>query len=187
MGGPKNQDFWPWINTLLGFLLYILVLLYLLFWFLVERTVHFHYCITCPNIRTVLKKCIVLLIFITVLLFLLYLCTILKNQACNIYKYWSYNRNLRLVDRWTHNCWSLFLFWRVPKLLKIGYFVRFSNSRAKIYQLFATAAEFWWLMILQKKKNKNGIPFHDRERITNLRKYHEKMNILILTKMYNFR
>ena len=46
---------------------------YLLFWFLVDRTVHFHYCFTLPIIRTVLKK-----------------------QACNIYKYWSYNRNLRV-------------------------------------------------------------------------------------------
>ena len=40
------------------------------------------------------KKCIKLLIFNTVLLFLLY--AVLKNQACNIYKYWSYNRNLRV-------------------------------------------------------------------------------------------
>ena len=58
-------------NTL-GFPLCVLVLLYILFWFLVDCTVHFHYCITLRIIRTVLKKWIILLIFITVLLFLLY-------------------------------------------------------------------------------------------------------------------
>ena len=31
-------------------------LLYVLFWFLVDRTVHFHYCITLPIISTVWKK-----------------------------------------------------------------------------------------------------------------------------------
>ena len=53
----------------------VLVLLYLLFWFLVDRTVHFHYCIILPIIFNVLfeKKWIVLLLFITVMLFLLYL------------------------------------------------------------------------------------------------------------------
>ena len=37
-----------------------------------------------------------MLILITVLLFLLYVLTVIKNQACNIHKYWSYNRNLRV-------------------------------------------------------------------------------------------
>ena len=42
-------------------------------------------------------KWIVLLIFITVLLFLLHtIYTVLKKQARNIYKYWSYDRNLRV-------------------------------------------------------------------------------------------
>ena len=36
-----------------------------------DRTVNFYYCTALPITRTVLK-----------------------NQACNIYKYWSYNRNL---------------------------------------------------------------------------------------------
>ena len=40
----------------LRFLLYIVVLLYALFWYLVDRTVHFHYCITLPIIPTVWKK-----------------------------------------------------------------------------------------------------------------------------------
>ena len=40
---------------------------------------------------------IVLLIFITVLLFLLYMHIVLKKQACKIYKYWSYYRNLRVM------------------------------------------------------------------------------------------
>ena len=53
----------------LRFLLYVLVLH-------IIRTAHFHNCIPLPIIGTVLKKCNVLLIFITVLLFLLY---------CNIY------------------------------------------------------------------------------------------------------
>ena len=43
---------------------------------------------------TVLKKVYVLLIFTTVLLLLYVLFS--KNQACNIYKYWSYKRNLRV-------------------------------------------------------------------------------------------
>ena len=36
-------------------------------------TVNFYYCTALPVI-----------------------CTVLKKQACNIYKYWSYNRNLRV-------------------------------------------------------------------------------------------
>ena len=38
------------------------------------RTVNFYYCTALPIIHTVLK-----------------------NQACNIYKYWSYNKNLRVI------------------------------------------------------------------------------------------
>ena len=38
-----------------------------------DRTANFYYCTALPIIRTVLKI-----------------------QACNIYKYWSYNRNLRV-------------------------------------------------------------------------------------------
>ena len=38
-----------------------------------DRTVNFYYCIALPIIRAVLK-----------------------NQACNIYKHWSYNGNLRV-------------------------------------------------------------------------------------------
>ena len=79
----------------LTFLLNVLVLLYVLFWFLVDGTVHFHYCITLPIIHTVLKKVYSTINF--------YYCTALpiirtelKNQTCNIYKYSSYNRNLRV-------------------------------------------------------------------------------------------
>ena len=59
-----------WWSTLI-FLSYVIILLYVLFWFLVD--IFFYYFTALPIIRTVLKK-----------------------QACNIYKYWSYNRNLRL-------------------------------------------------------------------------------------------
>ena len=57
----------------LRFLLYVLVLLYVhkLFWFLVDRTVHFHYSITLPIIHTVLKKVYCTVKFITVLLYVL--------------------------------------------------------------------------------------------------------------------
>ena len=56
LGKPINwKYFWISIPTL-RFLLYVLVLLYVLFWFLVDCTVHFHYCITLPIIRTVWKK-----------------------------------------------------------------------------------------------------------------------------------
>ena len=32
------------------------------------------------------------------------ICNVLKNQACNIYKYWSYNWNLRVLG--THDIHS---------------------------------------------------------------------------------
>ena len=58
-----------------------------------DRTSHFHYCITPPIIPTVLKNVDPTVNF--------YYCTALptihnvpKNQA--IYKYWSYNKNLRI-------------------------------------------------------------------------------------------
>ena len=56
---------------------------------------HFHYCITLPIIRTVLKNVdrTVNFYYCTALPIIR---TVLKNQACNIYKYWSYNRNLRV-------------------------------------------------------------------------------------------
>ena len=86
-------------RTTLRFLLYVLVPLYVLFWFLKDRLFIFItallfliYQMYCSN-----KMWIVLLIFITVLLFLLYV-LFYKNQACNIYKYWSYNRNLRVIS-----------------------------------------------------------------------------------------
>ena len=65
------SDFW-WI-VLIIFITALLFLLYVLFEKKVDRTVNFYYCTSLPIIRTVLKK-----------------------QACNIYKYWSYNRNLRV-------------------------------------------------------------------------------------------
>ena len=81
----------------LRFLLYVLVLLYILFWFLVDQTVHFHYCVTLwsyyimycskKTYRTVNSYYCTALPIIR---------TVLKNQACNIYKYCSYNRNLRV-------------------------------------------------------------------------------------------
>ena len=78
------------------FLLYVLVLLYVLFWFLVDRTVHFHYCITLPIIRTVLKKMwILLLVFITVLLFLLYVLFSKTRPVTFIST--VFNRNLRVL------------------------------------------------------------------------------------------
>ena len=39
-----------------------------------------------------------LLVFITAVLFLLYIRTVLKNQACNIYMYHTYNRKLRVSN-----------------------------------------------------------------------------------------
>ena len=42
---------------------------------IVDCTVNFYYCTALPIIHTVLK-----------------------NQACNIYKYWAYNRNLRVFS-----------------------------------------------------------------------------------------
>ena len=72
-----------------------------------DRTVHFHYCITLPIIRTVLKNVdrTVNFYYCTALPIIR---TVLKNQACNIYKYWSYNRNLRVVvhmhQRMLPNC-----------------------------------------------------------------------------------
>ena len=62
-------DFW-WIIL---FIFITALLLYVLFRKKVDCTVHFYYCTALPIIRTVLKK-----------------------QACNIYKYWSYNRNIRV-------------------------------------------------------------------------------------------
>ena len=78
-------------------------------------SVHFHYCFTLPIIRTVLKKVYHTDNF--------YYCTALsiirKNQACNIYKYWSYGRNLRahrldtLARNWTND--FPLLFWTLVK------------------------------------------------------------------------
>ena len=56
----------------------LLFLLYILFEKKVDRTVNFYYCNALPIKRTVLKK-----------------------QACNIDKYWSYNRNLRVLTIFT--------------------------------------------------------------------------------------
>jgi hypothetical protein len=63
-----------WI-ILFIFITALLFLLYVLFEKKVDRTVNFYYFTALPIIRTVLTK-----------------------QACNIYKYWSYNRNLRVVS-----------------------------------------------------------------------------------------
>ena len=76
------------VFTTLRFLLYLLVLLYVLFWFLVDHTVHFHYCITLPIIWTYCCKNTVNCYYCTALPIL---GTVLKSKACNIYKNWSYN------------------------------------------------------------------------------------------------
>ena len=60
--------------SLSSFLLAVLFLLYVLFETKLDRTVKFYYCTALPII-----------------------CTVLKKQACNNYKYWSYNRNLRVL------------------------------------------------------------------------------------------
>ena len=44
------------VKSTIVFLIYVLVLLYVLFEFLVDRTVHFHYCITLPIICTLFEK-----------------------------------------------------------------------------------------------------------------------------------
>ena len=36
------------------------------------------------------------------------ICTVLKNQACNIYKYWSYNRNERVSSYSTSDVTNCF-------------------------------------------------------------------------------
>ena len=63
-------DFW-WIVL---FIFIPAFLLYVQFEKKVDHTVNFHYYIA-----------------------LLIICTVLKKQACNNYKYWSYNRNLRVL------------------------------------------------------------------------------------------
>ena len=52
-----------------------------------DRTVYFHYCTAFPIIRTVL-------IFLGT--FQLYVPYNLKKKSCNIYKYRTYNRHLRV-------------------------------------------------------------------------------------------
>ena len=44
-----------------------------------------------------------------------------------------------------------------------------------IPKLFRTP---WCAQYTNVKENKNGIPFHDRERITNFQKYHEKITAI---------
>ena len=72
----------------LRFLLYVLVLH-------IIRTAHFHNCIPLPIIGTIPKKvqCTVNLYYCTAIPIIR---AVLKNQACNIYKHWSYNGNLRV-------------------------------------------------------------------------------------------
>ena len=53
-----------------------------------DRTVYFHYCTAFPIIRTVL-------IFLGT--FQLYVPYNLKKKSCNIYKYRTYNRHLRVT------------------------------------------------------------------------------------------
>ena len=59
----------------------------------VDRTVYFYYCTAFPIIRTVL-------IFLGT--FQIYVPYDLKKQACNIYKYHTYNRNLRVLGPSSH-------------------------------------------------------------------------------------
>ena len=62
-----------------------------------DRNVHFHNCITLSIIHTVLKSVdpAINFYYFTALPIIP---TVLKKQACNIYKYWSYNRNLRVLS-----------------------------------------------------------------------------------------
>ena len=52
----KKKSFWQIFTCNLRFLVYILVLLFVLLWFLVDLTVHFYYCITLPIVHMVLKE-----------------------------------------------------------------------------------------------------------------------------------
>ena len=91
---PLKQIFQDWMFYCLGqelphfeikTLVYLLVPLYVLSWFLY-------------TLCTVLKKVFRIFDFYDYTA-LCIACTVLNNQACNIYKYWSYDRNLRLLSR----------------------------------------------------------------------------------------
>ena len=62
-----------------------------------------------------LKK--TLLVFITAVLFILYVRTVLKNQACNIYMYHTYNRKLRVSNLRSSLCYILSVVTYVEKTL----------------------------------------------------------------------